>query len=93
MSDASVMCYQCGCEMHERPTPEGSVAKAGLTLRDGTRVWRELDTAGLPEWHCDVCGLTVTDASRDEGYVYRYGLLFKDLIPLAMLPERISKTP
>lgn len=89
----SVSCYQCGCDMKQRPTPDGEFVKAGLTLRDGTRIWRQLDTAGLPEWHCEICGLQVTDESRDDGYVYRYGVLFKDLIPLAMHPDWIAKTP
>lgn len=81
-----VRCYQCGRQMKERLTPGGESVRAGLTMQDGTRIWRQLDVAGLPEWHCSMCGLSVTDESRDEGYVHRYAVLFKDLIPLAMKP-------
>lgn len=89
--DKPVVCYECGCEMNNRPTPEGQYFRAGLTLQDGTRVWRDLDVSGLPEWHCPVCGLTVTDESRDAGYVFRFGEVFKDLIPLAMSPKNFAK--
>lgn len=83
-----VRCHQCGSQMQERPTPDGQVFDACLTLRDGAKVWREMDISGLPEWHCEVCDLRVTDSSRDKGYVYRFGVLFRDLIPLAMGRDR-----
>lgn len=83
---AGVRCYQCGRQMQERPTPDGEVGKACLTLGDGTKVWRDMDISGLPEWHCEGCDLRVTDGTRDEGYVRRWRVLFKDLTPLAMSP-------
>lgn len=89
----SVTCHECGGGMSQRPTPDGEHVRAGLTLQDGTRVWRRLDVSGLPEWHCDHCGMTVTDESRDDGYVHRYATLFADLIPLAMHPATFSGKP
>jgi hypothetical protein len=92
MEEKPVKCYQCGCDMSIRPTPDGDVARVALTLRDGTVVRREMDIAGLPQWHCAICGLTVTDESHYVDWSFRFGTVFKDLIPLAMHPHNFAQS-